>query len=268
MDITIILIFSIAALVSSFGTLVGLGGGVFMVPLLILVFKIPIAQAIGSASLALFPAALISTIFNAKRGLIDYRAGIGMEIPTILGAVIGAMLTSILPIAPLEALFSFFIFYTGLKILGILKKESPSSQDGFLVRINSFGPQLVTKDYTVGYLVLVLAGLFSGTIAGLFGIGGGVVKTPIMLKLFKMPARIATSTALFMIMFTGLSSAITHYRLGNVSLVHSTPVVLGFLIGPLVANMIAPQISNKSIEKLIGTALLLASIVLIGRKFF
>ena len=72
--------FSVALLVSAFGTIVGFGGAVFMVPILVLFFHVPIHFAIGSVILALFPAAVISTVHNLRRGLVDLVVGTLLEI--------------------------------------------------------------------------------------------------------------------------------------------------------------------------------------------
>ena len=95
----IILIFLCGVLFSAFGTVVGFGGGIFMIPVLIIFFHVPIDIAVGSVILALLPGSLISTYFNFKAKKIDYLAGIYLEVPTIVGTVLGSLLTAIIPVA-------------------------------------------------------------------------------------------------------------------------------------------------------------------------
>src|SRR5574342_289011 len=101
--------FVVAFIVSAFGTVVGFGGGVFMVPILTLMFHIPIQLAIGCVILALFPSATISTVHNFHRGTIDFVVGILLEIPTIIGTILGAWLTSYLPTWQLELLVTALV---------------------------------------------------------------------------------------------------------------------------------------------------------------
>src|SRR5690606_1900493 len=139
---------------SFLGTLVGLGGGVFMVPLLVLLAGYPLPMAVGSVAMALFPAALISTISNSRLKTIDYRAAVKLEIPTVFGAWLGAYLTSVLPVRPLEFLFAAFILFMAWHMRH--KKEASNW-------IGHFSSLPATS----------LLGALSGVLAGLFGVGGG-----------------------------------------------------------------------------------------------
>jgi len=139
--------FMAAVLVSAFGTIVGFGGGVFMVPLLVLFFHVPIHFAVGSVILALFPAAVISTIHNLRRGFVDLVVGILLEIPTIGGTVLGAWLTRYLPTVQLALLFSGMVTLTGFSML---RQEygNTSSKFSFLTSLNRLPPPLNARHPT------------------------------------------------------------------------------------------------------------------------
>jgi uncharacterized membrane protein YfcA len=206
----LVFIFLIGVLVSGFGTVVGFGGGVFMVPILTLVFQIPIQLAIGCVILALLPSALISTIHNGARGLVDFVVGTLLEIPTIVGTVLGALATSYLPTHQLEMLFGLVIVLAGYMMARQPGKAgSRESPPGFFAKLNNLPPRIVRHGrhgtYYMSGITVAGSGLLSGGIAGLFGIGGGFLKTPIMVVVFKIPPRIAVGTALFMIVITSLT---------------------------------------------------------------
>jgi uncharacterized membrane protein YfcA len=256
-----IAIFFLGFIVSAVGTIVGFGGGVFMVPLLTLVFHFPIQIAIGCVILALFPSALISTIHNYHRGLIDFLVGILLEIPTMGGTVLGAWLTSYLPAWQLEILFSAMVILTAVAMLR-KKNADFSSQFGLFKFLNNLPPRIVRQTpngtYRMSGITITLFGLVAGTIAGLFGIGGGFVKGPIMVLGFGMPARIAAPTALFMIVITATVGSISHYLLGHIQWKIGLFLVAAFTLGAIFGNFKAGTIKEQSLVKYIAWALIAA----------
>jgi uncharacterized protein len=254
-------IFVIGFVISAFGTVVGFGGGVFMVPILTLVFHIPIQLAIGCVIVALFPSALISTIHNARLGSVDFVVGLMLEIPTVIGTVIGARLTSSLPTTQLEILFSILIIGVGWTMLR-KRPESGPPQLSFFKKWNELPPrfarQTATGSYRMSGLTVTLFGLVSGMIAGLFGIGGGFIKGPLMVLGFGIPARVAAPTALFMIVITSTVGSIAHYLLGHIQWKIGLLLVSSFTLGALYGNHRARVVSETSLVKFIGLGLIAA----------
>lgn len=251
----------IAILVSTFGTLAGIGGGVFMVPLLVIGFDIPLKEAIAAITFCLFPSSLLSTLFNARLKNIDYFAGITLEIPTMVGAVFGAMLISHLPIVPLKVLFSFLIFFMASKML--VKRNADNK---LATRFNALPPILVRKDYKVSLSAIGFLGVFSGVIAGLFGIGGGIIKTPVMINIFKMPAKKATATALFMIVFTSFTASFSHWSYGRLNWSLALPIASAFLVGSFIGNNLNKKIPGDKIKVILGWMMLLAGIFILAHS--
>ena len=261
MEIFLIALSSIA--VSAFGTVIGFGGGVFMVPILIIFFHVPINIAIGSVILALFPGSLISTVFNHKNKTIDYVSGIVLEIPTVLGTIVGSFLTAYLPAFLTEILFSIFICTVGFYMFKKARKgKVRQDENSVFVRLNNIGPKITRKTphgtYTMSYLLSLVFGMTAGVMAGFFGIGGGFLKTPIMVNVFNIPPFIAASTALFMIVITSFTGSVSHYLLGHITAQYSIPVVAGFIIGAFAGNSLSVKVSEKMLAQLIGVGLLLA----------
>lgn len=242
------LILLAGAAFSFIGTLVGLGGGVFMVPLLVLVAGYPLPMAVGSVALALFPSALISTINNSRSQLIDYKTGIKLEVPTIFGAVIGAQLTAVLPVRPLELLFSLFIFFMAWHI----RRKASATQ--FVQKFNNL-------------IGLTFLGTLSGAVAGLFGVGGGILKTPILLKIFNLPAKRAAATSLAMIMVTSIVSSIKHWQLGHLD-ERALPVIIGFACGSIIGNIIGKKLTDNKIQTYLSLALFLSALAVLVHVVF
>ena len=262
----VVLIFIIGTIISAFGSITGFGGGIFMVPILVIAFRLPITDAIGAVSVALFPLAFISSIYNHREKMIDYSAGILLEIPTIVGAVIGALATAWIPVTKLEFIFAFFVFFMGIQMMIKEKKEETFVTKSFN-RLNKIPPSFERKTqsgvYHFSLLMTTFFGLLAGTVAGMFGVGGGFLKGPIMIKVFKIPARVAASTALFMIIFTSLSSSITHYYLGHIHLRYALPVTLGYITGAFIGNRFNRKTSDEMLKSIIGIALLLAGFTIL-----
>lgn len=261
-----ILIILSGILISGFGTIVGFGGGVFMIPVLVIGFHVPLNIAVGSVLVALFPSALISTIFNWKKKLIDYKTGLLLEIPTVLGTVIGSYLSVIIPVLILELLFGIFVIYLGINFIKkSFTAEAANIKQTFFYRLNRIGPSIIrrTKNhaYRVSFLMALVFGLLAGTMAGLFGVGGGFLKVPIMVGVFSVPTAVASATGLFMITITSLTGSLSHYFLGNINFTYALPVVTGFVIGALIGNSLSTKIDDYLLKRLIGIGLTLSGLV-------
>jgi uncharacterized membrane protein YfcA len=259
-----LLILITSLLVSGFGSVVGFGGGVFMIPILVIVFGFPIKIAIGTVVIALIPSAIISTLFNLNKKSIDYKAAIVLEIPTIMGTILGAYLTNILSVELVEIVFSLVVLLIGLKMIKQSKTiHKKYDKNSFIYKLNSLGPSIIRKTnnavYKINFLLSLILGSLSGMIAGFLGIGGGFLKVPIMTEIFRMPTFTASATALFMILFTSIIGSISHYFLGHIIFSETIPVLIGFSIGALLGNIINTKISEKVLKLMIGIGLLLAS---------
>jgi len=257
--------FVVAFAVSAFGTIVGFGGGVFMVPILTLIFGIPIQIAIGCVILALFPSALISTVHNARRGSVDYLVGILLEIPTVVGTILGAWLTDYLPTWQLEILFSLMVMTAGGMMLRN-RRSDHSPQLSFFKKLNKLPPRIARKTaasvYEMSGITVIIFGLVSGMIAGLFGIGGGFIKGPLMVLGFGIPARIAAPTALFMIVITSAVGSTSHYLLGHIQWRIGLFLVLAFTLGALLGNLKAGTIAEKNLVRFIAAGLIAAGLAM------
>jgi len=261
-----LLIFVVAAAVSAFGTVVGFGGGVFMVPILILLFGVPIQLAIGSVIIALFPSALISTFYNLRKDCIDFAVGLLLEGPTIIGTIIGAWLTAYLPTRQIEILFSILVIWAGAAMIR-RNKQSAQPQFSLFKKLNNVPPRLHRRTskgvYEMSGITVTGFGLLSGIVAGLFGIGGGFIKGPLMVLGFGMPARIAAPTALFMIVITSAVGSVSHYWLGHLRWEIGLLLTSAFISGSLLGNRMTRTIAERRLVKVIGLALIAAGIAMV-----
>jgi hypothetical protein len=118
--------------------------------------------------------------------------------------------------------------------------------------------------YRLNAGIVVLFGFITGTVAGLFGIGGGFLQTPVMIKVFGMPTRISVSTSLFILTVTSLTGFITHYWLGHVIWDKTIPLMTAFGLGATLGQYLKKEGQYlPGMDLLIGLGLFLAGMALI-----
>ncbi len=271
-DTIIPLLILIGLLISLYGSIVGFGGGIFMVPILVSVFGYDLDVAAGTAMISLVPSSIISTILNRKKGQVDFKVGFLLEAPTMVGVVLGSLILSYFSatgnLLVLEIVFALMILILGASFF-MSKKQERNSKDGFFYKLNKQKPAFVFKNelnfvaYRVSLYMALFFGLVSGALAGLFGVGGGFMKTPIMLKVFEIPAKIAAGTALFMIVITSITGSVMHTMQGHILFEKSWPVVLGFTLGAIIGFKVNTHLKEDFLEKLIGVSLVTAALMMI-----
>lgn len=265
------LLILLGLLISLYGSIVGFGGGIFMVPILVAVFGYSLDIAAGTAMISLVPSSLISTYLNRKKGQVDFKMGILLEIPTIVGVVLGSFILTYFSakgnLLILEIIFAIMILLIGASFFYKRKKEV-DEHDTFFYKLNKLKPRFVIKNaqnfvaYRVSLYMALFFGLISGALAGLFGVGGGFMKTPIMLKVFKIPVKIAAATALFMIVITSITGSVMHSLQGHILFEKSWPVVLGFTLGAIAGYKLNTHLKEAFLEKLIGVSLITAGLMM------
>ncbi|MHA1451203.1 MAG: sulfite exporter TauE/SafE family protein [Candidatus Hodarchaeales archaeon] len=178
----------ISLVIGSLSIIAGFGGGVFLVPVLTVFFGISLKTVIGTVLLSLvFPAA-IGSIGAWKRGEIDFRLAIMFEIPTIIGSIIGATITSseIIPEFLLKLCFGLLAIFFSYNMLNKVRQQQKGitrSNGRFLRKLTAIPPIVTLENnntvYTISIPVIASGGLIIGFLAGMLGVGGGWLKTPL-----------------------------------------------------------------------------------------
>ena len=166
------ILFLVGVLVSAFGVIVGFGGGVFLVPILIIFFGYNIEIAIGSTMSAMMPAAIVASLFNLRDRSIDYLVGILIQLPAMAGTVLGAFMVAFLPVRELQMVFAVFVLGIGVLMLLPPKKKEVTRHAGMMYRIRRVPTTFIRKNrakklaYRLNGGVVSIFGFVSGTIAG------------------------------------------------------------------------------------------------------
>ena len=226
--------------VGIFGSLLGIGGGVLIIPMLTLIFNVPIHTAIGASFLCVIATSSGAATHYVQQRLTDIRLGMTLELATTVGAIIGGLIAGILARNTLSVIFSFLLLYTGWFML-----QKKSSDEASEKKENPF------ENYQVKRLPLgMLASFFAGNVSGLLGIGGGVIKVPAMYLLMDVPLKAATATSNFMLGVTASASCFIYYFRGDVNLSISGATVVGVFLGAIIGSRLLQVIKTSILKRI------------------
>ncbi len=244
-----------------FGSLLGLGGGILIVPLLTLVFNLPLLTAVGVSLVCVIVTSGASAGVYLERRVANLRLGMMLELFTATGALVGGLLAFILPENGLELLFAALLFYVAVTMA---RRRDPAPEDGEATTgtaptadDGSLLARLSGPGYRVRHLGFgVVGSIFAGVTSALLGIGGGLVKVPVMHVVMGVPLRVATATSNLMIGITASASAIIYLLRGGIDPYVASPTAIGVFLGASLGSRIAHRIQLRVLRGLFVAILL------------
>lgn len=268
MEWIILIVIGLAA--GTIGAVVGLGGGIIIVPALIffststaLLGEITPQVAVGTSSLIMIFTGLSSTLAYLKHKTVDYKSGLIFFIGSGPGTIVGAWANQWLDIKSFNIYFGIFIIFVSIVLMvrGKLKPLSLSNEKGIK---RTFTDQNGDQ-YNYGYspILSVVITFFVGFISGIFGIGGGSLMVPTMILLFMFPPHVAVATSMFMVFLSSITSSATHIGLGNVDWIYATALIPGAWIGAKLGAYINTRITSNTIVLILRMLLIVIGIRLI-----
>lgn len=266
MFIEFIVLFVIAIFGGLLGSLVGIGGGIIIVPALTLLFNVPIHNAIAASLISVIATSIAGAHKYVEQEITNIKLGMFLEISTTLGALLGALLALILHGWILSVIFGMLVFsmavYSYVTRSDDDEREFNSNLDpkdkleNILCIKDSYFDAALNKEVTYaahkpigGSFISLLAGIGSG----LLGIGGGIIKVSAMNGFMKVPMKVAVATSKFMIGVTAAASSILYFLSGAVDSYIVAPVALGTIAGATFGSSIMNRFKSKFI-KLLFTA--------------
>ena len=228
----------------TFGALLGLGGGLLIVPILTLGFGYPLTLAIGTSLICVIATSTGAAAINVRAGRADIRLGIVLGAGTAVGALTGAVIAGFLPERVLAALFAVMLAYTAATMVrGAIR---PRPADPGVPGLPDAPPGIGAPAYRSRRLLLATAGAFGGgNLSGLLGVGGGIVTVPIVHLLMGAPMRVAVTTSNFMIGITAAAGSYAYLFRGDVDPRVAAPVILGVAVGGVIGARLAARISSR-----------------------
>src|SRR6202140_4000093 len=230
------LVFAGSCVAGLLGSLTGLGGGVVLVPLLTLFFKVDIRYAIGASLISVIATSSGAAASYVKEGLSNIRIGMFLEIATTIGALLGAFLATRIPTSALAIIFGAVLLYSAYlsrKPRTQAQRSLPPDPLATRLRMNGSFPDLGgPRSYNVQRVPTGFGLMFgAGALSGLLGIGSGAVKVLAMDQAMRIPFKVSTTTSNFMIGVTAAASAGVYLSRGYVDPGLAMPVMLGVLAG-------------------------------------
>jgi uncharacterized membrane protein YfcA len=254
------------------GSLTGLGGGVVLVPLLALLFKVDLRYAIGASLVSVIATSSGAAAAYVKEGFSNIRIGMFLEIATTIGALVGAYLATRVPSNAIAIIFGAVLIYSAY----VSAKTPPRSQHGqqldplaTRLKMNGAYP---TADGPVNYHVRHVPQGFAmmfgaGTLSGLLGIGSGAVKVLAMDQAMRIPFKVSTTTSNFMIGVTAAASAGIYLRRGYIDPGLVMPVMLGVLLGSMLGARVLVKAPTRILRWVFGVVIVLLGIEMIYHGF-
>lgn len=251
------------------GALLGLGGGVFLVPFLVVVQGLPFRQAAGISLMTVIATSSAVSARAAGKQLINLRLGMVLEVGTTLGGLFGGLTAQVLSQRALTALFAVVTAIIAVVMLMRLEKRNVILDGDDPGRLGGrfhdpeTGREVVyrVKRLPLGLFVSFLA----GNVSGLLGVGGGILKVPALVSWCGVPMRAAAATSALMIGVTAVATAPIYYAHGDVVPPLAAAAVLGVLVGSHGGLRLAARLHVRWLKVLMVVVLGLVSAVMFAR---
>ena len=255
-------------LVGILASMLGIGGGVFIVPalqLLPLSLDFSPQMATGTSLAVILFTALSSTAGYTRQKRIDYRLGLLFAVVTVPGALVGAMAAEVVPEELLILIFALFLLYVASRMMftysaGIFKLQMNRGDCPTRSLTDSDGKVF---EYFADLKRGLPMGFFAGFFSGLLGIGGGTLMVPTLHFILCCPIHLAVATSAFIMIFTSISGVTTHLLLGNVQLEYALLLSVGVIAGAQIGAYVSKRTSSKTLRRIFGIVLLIISLRMI-----
>lgn len=249
-----------------FGSLLGLGGGILLVPLLTLGFGLPLRVAVGVSLVSVIVTSSAAAAVYLERHAANLRLGMTLELFTAFGAIVGGLLAFALDERELAGLFAVLLVYVAATMLR-RRDPGPATEAAIATPVDGpaaptdraervldrlSGPGYRTRRLGIG----VIGSVGAGIISALLGIGGGIVKVPLMHLVMGVPLRVATATSNLMIGITASASAIIYLFRGGLDPYVAGPTAIGVFLGASVGSRVAHRVDVRLLRFLFSAVLL------------
>lgn len=253
------------------GALLGLGGGVFLVPFLVLALHVPMRLAVGISLTTVIATSSVVSSGRMGGSLVNLRLGMVLEVATTAGGLTGGLVAAMLSATTLQRMFGVVAVLSALAMLGRLERRNvlldaeadPGRLGGRYYEEESGA--VVT--YAVKRVPLAMGVSFvAGSVSSLLGVGGGILKVPALNAWCGVPLRAAAATSAFMIGVTATAGAVIYYGRGEIVAWMAASTVLGVLAGSRAGFALAARARAKWLKLLLVAILLAVGALMLTRS--
>lgn len=229
------------------GSLIGVGGGIVMTPVLTYMGFSP-ALIASSSLIAVFATSLSSTLTYVRKKYINYRLGLQLALPAIPGSIIGGFFSNFVSLDYFKIYFAILLTSVGLYIF--------------------FKNQIINKTLhrtpkPLFYLILIFGTFGAGVISSFFGIGGGIIFVPILVIIYKLKMINASPTAQFTLLISTITGLLTHIILEHPDYSYGITLALGAFFGAQLGSRSIHLINENILNKILSFSLITVAINLI-----
>jgi uncharacterized membrane protein YfcA len=261
-------VFALSVAAGGLGSLLGLGGGIIVVPALTLLLHVDIRFAIGASIVSVIATSSGAAAAYVRDGMTNLRVAMFLEVGTTAGALSGAYLAGVVPVRTLYLVFGVVMGYSALAMFrkrhADLAVAVPA--DALADRLalhGSYVDEALGREihYPVTGSKIGLGLMYvAGVVSGLLGIGSGALKVPAMDLAMRLPIKVSTATSNFMIGVTAAASAGVYFARGQVDPFVAGPVAMGVLTGALGGSRLLGRLQSSVIRKVFVAVLLWVSL--------
>ncbi|WP_059173580.1 sulfite exporter TauE/SafE family protein [Bacillus sp. FJAT-27445] len=264
-----IFIILLGAAASALGSLIGLGGGIIIVPSLLYLGTLGIfpeitpQQIVGTSLFTMIFTGMSSTMGYIKHKTVDYKSGLIFLIGSAPGGIFGAWMVKYLDVHTFNLYFGLFVlFVSAVMVIRNKIKPLPYKKDSGYARtyIDSTGKEF---EYGFNPVLGMVISLAIGFISGIFGVGGGSLMVPAMILLFFFPPHVAVATSMFMIFLSSIISSVAHISLGNINWLYAIALAPGAWVGAQMGVFLNRRLQSKTIVLILRIILVVIGIRLI-----
>src|SRR5438093_6954544 len=265
-----LIIFAAGTVAGSLGALLGLGGGIFLVPFLNLGLDFPIAAAAAISLTTVIATSSSVSAARAGKQLINIRLGMVLEVATAAGSLLGGVTAQMLAQTTVQKLFGAATAVVAVIMLGRLGRRNvildPSVEPGLLggrYHEDESGGMVTYRAKRLP--VALVASVIAGNLSSLLGIGGGFIKVPVLNAWCGVPLRAAAATSAFMIGVTATAGAVIYYGRGQLIPSLAAAAVIGVQLGSWVALRYGSWLPVRWLKVLMAVVLIIVAVLMLAR---
>jgi uncharacterized membrane protein YfcA len=250
-------LFGTSVVAGGAGAILGLGGGILLIPILTLVFGVDLHYAMGASIVSVIATSSGAAAAYLRSSLSNLRIGLFLTLATVSGALVGAALAGVVPTRWLQLLLGLALAYSTVATLRQLRVEvtETTEADPLALRFGLEGTYYdAALDRDVKYRAArvrwgVGAMFGAGLLSGLLGIGSGAFKVLAMDHFMRLPMKVSTATSNFMIGLTSAASAGIYFARGDIHPLLAAPVAVGVLLGAALGTRLLSRLRNTTVRR-------------------
>jgi len=262
-----------AAVAAVLGSMLGLGGGVFLVPIFTLFFGIDPKIAIAASAVSVITNSVVGSSVHLRNGFTNIRLAMLLGVTMISGAIVGAVIAVVADSNVLYFIFGLVLLAAGISMLvrrqAVIPNSEPGDPDPF--ELGTSFTDRATGQVTHYIPQRVKAGLGAsggaGVLSGLLGVGGGVIQVPMMNLLMRIPVKAAAGTSSFLVGLTSVATATVFYADGKIDPTVVVPAMIGIFLGSRLGSNLTSRVKTANLVMIFVVIMLYLSLSMILRSF-